>query len=253
MEITTFLAIIGVAALTAALIWLALLFRRPRLRRAEGEAGAEAMLEVGRALGLETFYEEELFGQKVRILEGEFKEMHVELEINRSPRDLFCRITIEFPHPLAQDLHVYSDNRSSFVTWLRRMREQKTGDEEFDDEFIVLTRNAERTGQILNPATRYQLLRLAMEVERLRLDDNSLFIFSSETLDDDSIKSLLKKSLEIGDRLLAMAKEMGPTGAHTGAAKYNQAAASVMQRGAPPESEELPQDGTVEQTRGGAE
>lgn len=184
----------------------------------------EFLIGLGRGMGLDRYTEREYFGERIQVLAGTFDRLDVELEIS-SGEDWqpYVRVAVDFPKTLAQDIGVYSGERRPIGSQVRGLEEVELGDPTFDGRFVLFGREPERVELMLTDATRYQLLRLDRVVDDIRLTDQSLFLFVGENPDRETIKTILKKTVELGDRVYKTARRLGPRTPERGAGHYEKA------------------------------
>lgn len=196
-------------------------------RRAGGDkhdgVTPEYLVEIGQGLGLETYTKRNFFGEQVQILAGEFRDLYAELEVSTGRWRPYVRLVLDFDEPLARDVSVFSDNRAGFISYVQRVREIEIGNEEFDHRFLLYAPGPDDVRKLLPPATRDQMIRLDEKVDNIRVTDSSLFLSHHGALDRDQVRSILKKSLDLGERLQRTAGELGARRPETAAARYEQA------------------------------
>ena len=178
---------------------------------------------LGKALGLDRYTERQYFGERLQILSGVFQNLAVELEISSGEWHPYLRITVEFPRALAQDLKVFSEERSGLIGNVRNLHEFEIGEEEFDDRFVLFAHERERLELMLPESTRYQMLRIIEDADELRLTDNALFLFVDHPCERVETKTMFKKAIELGQRLYKTARLLGPRTPEKGAGHYEQA------------------------------
>jgi len=231
------LLLLGAFLVTAAaIVWMGLRLASPEVDDRQ-EIDWESVEATAKALGLTRVSERQLFGEQVRVLHGTFKELDVEVEVSRGHWKPYVRLTIGFPRRLAQDLSVESSQPSGMVSQLRRWHEIKMDDQEFDKRFIVKGRDPDRLSQVFPEGTRYQLVRLAREVDDIHISDDTMFLFAERALEGKSLTKLLKKSLEVGERLYRTAVELGPRSPKMRATHYERATTQTMSRSTPSEED----------------
>ena len=119
-------------------------------------------------------------------------------------------------------------------------------DQEFDNRFVVRGRDPERLTQVFPEGTRYQLVRLAREVDTIEISDDTLFLFAERSFEGDALTKVLKKSIEVGQRLYQTAVDLGPRSPKKRATHYERATTETMTRSAPDEGEDrTPETGPV--------
>lgn len=174
------------------------------------EFSEQDLRNLGDALGLDDYADRHYFGERVQVLSGHFERLYVELEISSGDWTPYVRVQVRFPSLLAQDITVLSEDPGTVVNKIRRLREIEVGDEEFDEEFLLFATREKRLKRFFPASTRFQMVRLNREVDELRLTDQSLFVFASRPCSTAEIRSLLKKTVELADRLMGTARELGP-------------------------------------------
>ena len=212
------LCILGAMGLVA----LGVRWRRSRHRAANNaEPVAPDFIEsLGAALGLEAYRALSLFGESIQLLEGEFSNLFVELEVSRGDWRPYVRIAIEFPSHLGQNVGICKDDHEALLNYIRRMREVEIGDKRFDHEFLLFGHSVDRLRTLLTDTAQFQLLRLAEHAESLRLTDDGLFVLMEGTNTKDEISSQLRKSIELAERVYQTAYLLGPSEAESEASKY---------------------------------
>lgn len=220
----------GLALASVLLVVLGLLIARRGPEETHEEVTGEFLLKLGSGLGLDTYSDRTLFGEHLQTLRGKFEEFPVEFEVSRGDWAPYVRITVDFPRRLAQDLHVINDRRGGMVSQLRRLREIKLDDEEFDSRFLLFAKDEERAASVLNETARYQLVRMAEEVDEVRISDNTLFVLMHHACTREEMKSLLKKSLEVAGRLYQTARLLGPRSPSAEASHYEKATIETAAR-----------------------
>jgi hypothetical protein len=183
----------------------------------------EFLIKLGDGLGLDHYAERDLFGARVQMLWGSFGDFPVELEVSRGGWRPYVRVTIDFPKRLAQDLQILTEGRSWIRNHFGRLEEVELDDPTFSQAFSLFSRDPDRAEMMLSETTRSQLVRLAEEVDDVRITDDTLFFFVQRGCRRDEISTLLKKGLEIADRLFRAARLMGPRSPRAGAQHYEQA------------------------------
>jgi hypothetical protein len=230
------------------IVWAGLMAASPKEDK-ELNIDWESVDATARALGLTRLSERELFGEEVRVLRGSFKELEIEVEVSRGHWAPYVRLAVGFPRRLAQDLVVETDHADGVVSRLRRLREIKMDDQEFDRRFIIRGRDPDRLSQVFPEGTRYQLVRLAREVDNIRITDDTLFLFAERGLEGESLPKLIKKSLEVGQRLYQTAVELGPRSPKLRATHYERATTQTMARSVPDEDDDDKTPDTAPVTR----
>ena len=245
------LTLISMFVATVALVWGAFLWAKRAPEQHREDFSPEFLVGLGKGMGLEHYSERDYFGELVQVLSGQFRKLYVEMEISSGRWQPYLRISITFPRSLAQDLNVMTDDKTSMVNQVRRMHELEIGDEEFDEEFLLFARDEEHLELALPEGTRYQMLRILEAVDELRLTDNSLFVFVNHPCDRREIKRMLKKAVELSDRLHQTAEMIGPRRPSAGAGHYEQATIEQTARGAgsTPETETNPSSSSSESIR----
>jgi nitrogen fixation-related uncharacterized protein len=226
------LTLISMCVATVALIWGAFLWAKRAPEQHREDFSPEFLVGLGKGIGLDHYSERDYFGERIQVLSGQFHDLDVEMEISSGRWQPYLRITIAFPRSLAQDLNIMTDDKSSMVHQVRRMHELELGDEDFDEEFLLFARDQEHLELVLPEGTRYQMLRVLETVDELRLTDNSLFLFVDHPCDRNEIKRMLKKAVELSERLHQTAEMIGPRRPSAGAGHYEQATIEQTARGA---------------------
>jgi len=184
----------------------------------------EFLIGLGRGMGLDRYTERDYFGERIQVLAGTFDRLEVELEISSGEHwQPYVRVTVDFPNSLAQDIGVYNGDRRPIGAQIRGLDEAESGELEFDEQFVSFGRDPERVELMLTDATRYQLMRMDRIVDDLRLTDQSLFLFVGENPDRQVIKTMLKKAVDLGDRVYKTAQMLGPRTPERGAGHYQKA------------------------------
>lgn len=220
---SSILTAIAVAFLVVGIFWGGYLWSRIDEGGEHEEVTPEFLVGLGQGLGLEQYTRRDFFGEQLQVLSGEFRDLFVELEISTGRWRPYLRLVIEFDRPLARDVSVFSDDRSGIVSYVQRVREIEIGEDDFDYRFLLYAPGPDDVRKLLPDATRYQMVRLDDMVEELRLTDNSLFIFTQAALHRDHVRTILKKSIDLGERLSRTAEELGRRRPETAASRYEQA------------------------------
>lgn len=213
----------GALLLTLLVVVGAALWARKTSGERHDDFSGEFLLNLGAGLGLDHYAERDLFGARVQMLWGEFGEFPVELEVSRGGWRPYVRVTIDFPKRLAQDLQILTNSRGWIRNQFGRYEKVELEDEAFSDRFCLYGRDADRADMVLSETTRSQLVRLAEDVDDVRITDDTLFFFVEGGCRRGEISTLLKKGLEIADRLFRAARLLGPRSPRSGAQHYEQA------------------------------
>lgn len=222
-------------ALAIVLVALLLLWLGPRLAAGRAVATQSGQLGEGlemlaSSLGLEICDKQRVFGDRVHRLAGTFNRLGVELEVQIGLNHDYTRLTIAFPQTLDQDLTILSDRKPALRNWLLRQKETEIGVEAFDRNFILLARHEQRLTSLLSPAIRDQLQRLMSMVDDLEIGDETVFLMAREMRDPAEISTLLKKAIEISERIYATAMQLGPSPSKVEATVYEQATTDIYSR-----------------------
>ncbi len=217
------LILAGMLLLVVLLAWSA--YRWIRREQSERQAfDRNFLIGLGRGVGLDRYSERRYFGEQIQELAGTFKRLEVELEIGGGGKAVpYLRMTLQFPRTLAQDVSLYSGSRRPLGSSVRGLERFEFGEPEFDERFVSYARDADRAERLLNEATRYQLMRMNGIVDDLQLTDYSLFLFVGEPMNREELKAMLKKALELGDRLFRSAETLGPRAPQKREGHYQQA------------------------------
>lgn len=215
--------VVGLILFVIACLWGAYRWAKYRPGAHREEFPREFLIDLGKALGLDRYVERDYFGAKRQMLMGTFDELTVEFEISSGAWIPYLRLSIIFPKSLAQDVNIYSDDRTSVVSHIRRFREIEMGDAEFDRNFLLFARDPDRLNLYLSASLRDQMNRLFEEVGHLAVTDRSVFAFVDHPCDRREVKRILKKSLDLAQRLYRTADFVGPRAPERGAGHYDRA------------------------------
>ncbi|MFB6264265.1 MAG: hypothetical protein ABEL76_11675, partial [Bradymonadaceae bacterium] len=165
-----------------------------------------------------------LFGEEIRLLEGEHGPLDVELELGEGDWGAYARLEIRFPVSLAQDVQIFSHDRSSPLDQIRKVQEIELGDEDFDREFLLFARDRQRLETYVAPRIRRRLLRLNDYTDEIRLTDRSLFAFVGDGCDRREVAALLKQGIGLARQCVRSARLIGPSSARKRVEDYEAAA-----------------------------
>lgn len=230
MQLPNLLTLGALVVLGIAIVWIGHLWSRSSARGDLESISSDFLIGLGRGLGLERYTERDYFGERIQVLSGTFRKLSVELEISSGNWRPYARVVVEFPRSIAQDINVFSQNRNNVLNYVREVQLLEVGDPEFDGSFHCYAPDAEVLTRVLSEATRYQMLRVLREVDELRLTDESLFLFADHSLDGEEVKRVLKKSLDLGDRIFSTAERLGPRSPEKSAAHYERATVETTAR-----------------------
>ncbi|MFP4597629.1 MAG: hypothetical protein ACLFVJ_05225 [Persicimonas sp.] len=226
----SWLTTVVIVLLAALLLWVV-----PRLaagRKVATQSGelVDEFDRLSAGLGLGKTERRTVFGALVHRVTGEYNRLEVEVEVHVAADVNFTRITVEFPQTLDQDLTVLSNRRSAVRNWLLRQKETTLGVDEFDRDFILMARYPRRLETLLTPSIQFQLSKLIDMVDTLEVGDEAVFVMAAEMTDPARISAVLKKTLEISERIYATAVQLGPSPSKMGATVYGQASTGIYPR-----------------------
>jgi len=220
---TSLATAIALLLLAVAIVWGGYLWSRRDGGGEHEEIDPEFLIGLGEGLGLDRFVRRDFFGETTQVLEGEFGDLQVELEVSDGRWPPYARLVVEFGRPLGRGVGIFSDDRSGVVGYVQRVREIEIGDEEFDDRFLLYASAPADVRKLLPEPIRAQMARLDEMVGEFRLTDETLFLFAPETVERDRVRRMLKKGLELCERLVRTARELGPRKPETSASHYERA------------------------------
>ena len=224
------LTAIVIAMIAALILWLGPKLAAGRRIEAQYTELAEGLQTLARSLGLENFDRRAIYGDLTHHVDGTFNQLGVDLEVQVGRHHGYARVTVEFPQTLDQDLTILSDRKPAARNWLLRQKETEIGVEDFDRDFILLARHPKRLKAMLTPAIRFQLRRLIDRVDDLEIGDETVFVMARDLTDAEGVSSLLKKVIEVSERIYATAGQLGPSPSKVEATVYEQATSSIYSR-----------------------
>ncbi|MFW5967300.1 MAG: hypothetical protein ACOCV2_07270 [Persicimonas sp.] len=224
--LTTLLLII----LTLGALWLLPRFSAGRRRAAHDEQLTEELSRLARSLRLEDRGKAQIYGDVVHRLEGYYNELGVDIEVCLGRELQYLRVTVEFPQTLDQDLTILNQRSGLVRRWFLRHQKVETGDEEFDEDFVLLARHPRRLNVVLSPSMRFQLQRLRDKVDALQVGDGSVFAQVRDIQDPENLARIIRKTLEVAERIYATAAQLGPSPSRRDATVYQQATTGIYGR-----------------------
>jgi hypothetical protein len=217
------LTAIAMTCLAIGILWGGYLWSRIDEGGEHGDVPEEFLVGLGRGLDLDQYTKRDFFGEELQVLSGSFGDLSVELEVSSGRWRPYLRLVLEFDRSLARNVSVFSEDRSGVVSYVQRVRELEIGEEKFDDRFLLYAPKPDDVRKLLPDATRYQMIRLDERVGEVRMTDNSLFVLHQAALHRDQIRSILKKTIDLGERLYRTAEKLGRRRPETAASRYEQA------------------------------
>jgi hypothetical protein len=163
---------------------------------------------LSRRLGFELQQQRWLFDTHVARLVGTRGDLEILLEIDHSEELSYRRLWIDFPVPLDMGFRIMTEADESVWSRLMSMREIEIGAPSFDPHFLLLARDDERVGRLLDQDVRRMFLDLYNVTEFIAVDDDAMTLLMRGELSDDQMSDFMDTAARLATRLARGADEI---------------------------------------------